>query len=77
MAALGSRSWGGLTVGVDRSRRLFRGFLPKKTTPHDLYEATVTVKPPWTQARETSVVLLLTGVITDGGWSRFQIFCSD
>jgi basic membrane protein A len=24
----------------------------------------------WTQARETSVVLLLTGVITDGGWSQ-------
>ena len=24
----------------------------------------------WAQARETRVVLLLTGVITDGGWSQ-------
>ena len=24
----------------------------------------------WTQTKQTSVVLLLTGVITDGGWSQ-------
>jgi hypothetical protein len=30
---------------VDRNGRRFRGFLSKKITPRDLYEATVTVKP--------------------------------
>ena len=31
-------------IGVDRSWRPFRGFLPRKTTPRDLYQATVIVK---------------------------------
>jgi hypothetical protein len=33
------------TVDESRSEERFRGFPPKKTTPRDLYEATVTLKP--------------------------------
>jgi len=32
------------TVVANRSERLIRGFLSKKTTPRDPYETTVTVK---------------------------------
>jgi hypothetical protein len=31
-------------MGVDRRGRPFRGFLPRKTTPRDLYQATVIAK---------------------------------
>jgi hypothetical protein len=37
---------GGFAIGVDRSQGPFRGFLPRKTTPRNLYEATVIAKPP-------------------------------
>jgi hypothetical protein len=41
------RPWrlSGLAIGVDRNHGPFRGFLPRKTTPHDLYQATVIAKP--------------------------------
>jgi hypothetical protein len=32
-------------IGVDRSERAFRGFLPRKTTPRDFYGTTVIAKP--------------------------------
>src|ERR1700723_1712613 len=35
----------GLVIGADRSQAPFRGFLPRKTTPRDLYQATVIAKP--------------------------------
>jgi hypothetical protein len=35
----------GFAIGVDRSDVAFRGFLPRKTTPRDLYETTVIAKP--------------------------------
>ena len=31
-------------IGVERSEGPFRGFLPRKTTPRDLYQATVIAK---------------------------------
>jgi hypothetical protein len=31
----------GIAIGVDRSHLAFRGFLPRKTTPREVYEATV------------------------------------
>jgi hypothetical protein len=31
-------------MGVDRTRRPFRGFLSRKTTPRDLYQTTVIAK---------------------------------
>ena len=34
------RGYSGLPIGVDRSPGPFRGFLPGKTTPRDLYQAT-------------------------------------
>ena len=35
----------GIAIGVDRSHLAFRGFLPRKTTPREVYEATVIAKP--------------------------------
>ena len=35
----------GFAIGLDRSYVAFRGFLPRKTTPRDLYGATVIAKP--------------------------------
>jgi hypothetical protein len=40
------RPYSGFAIGVDRSQGPFRGFLPRKTTPRDLYQATVIAKPP-------------------------------
>jgi 16S rRNA C1402 (ribose-2'-O) methylase RsmI len=40
MVVLGQRS----AAGNPGSERLFRGFLPRKTTPRDLYQATVIAK---------------------------------
>jgi hypothetical protein len=40
------RGYSGFAIGVDRSQGPFRGFLPRKTTPRNLYEATVIAKPP-------------------------------
>ena len=37
--------YSGFAIGVDRSHVAFRGFLPWKTTPRDLYETTVIAKP--------------------------------
>src|ERR1700689_1332762 len=33
-------------AGNRGSERAFRGFLPRKTTPRDLYQTTVNAKPP-------------------------------
>jgi hypothetical protein len=33
-----------LAIGVDRSEGPFRGFLPRKTTPRDLFQSTVIAK---------------------------------
>ena len=39
----------GFAIGVDRSHGPFRGFLPRKTTPRDLFGATITAKPRYQQ----------------------------
>jgi hypothetical protein len=38
-------TFSGFTLGVDRSKRSLRGFLPRKTTPRDLGQAPSVVKP--------------------------------
>src|ERR1700721_1500071 len=48
-AGVGCLRTAGITVGtfamgVNRSHRPFRGFLPRKTTPRDLYRGTVIAK---------------------------------
>ena len=47
-AAWSPARWGSFAIGVDRSDRPFRGFLPRKTTPRDPYQATVIAKLPET-----------------------------
>src|SRR6202453_4256817 len=44
--AIGDRcpAYSSFAIGIDRSDRPFRGFLSKKTTPRDLYHATVIAK---------------------------------
>jgi hypothetical protein len=37
-------AYSGFAIGADRSERASRGFLPRKTTPRDLYEAKVIAK---------------------------------
>jgi hypothetical protein len=37
--------YSGFAIGVGRSQGPFRGFLPRKTAPRDLYQATVIAKP--------------------------------
>jgi hypothetical protein len=37
---------GSFAIGADRSGGPFRGFLPRKTTPRDPYQATVIAKLP-------------------------------
>jgi hypothetical protein len=44
--AMLEKSNSGFAIGVDRSERAFRSFLPRKATPRDLYETTVIAKPP-------------------------------
>jgi hypothetical protein len=39
------QGYSGFAIGIDRSQGPFRGFLPRKTTPRDLYQATVIAKP--------------------------------
>ena len=39
------RADSGFAMGVDGSHVAFRGFLPRKTTPRDLYGTTVIAKP--------------------------------
>jgi hypothetical protein len=34
-------TWNSFAIGADRGDRLFRGFLPRKTTPRYLCQATV------------------------------------
>ena len=38
-------AYSGFAIGVDRSHVAFRGFLPRKTTPRDLYGTKVIAKP--------------------------------
>jgi hypothetical protein len=44
IAPSATRSVSSFAIGVDRSEKPFRGFLPRKTTPRDLYQATVIAK---------------------------------
>jgi hypothetical protein len=44
-AGCSSSAYSGFAIGVDRSHGPFRGFLPRKTTPRDLYRGSVIAKP--------------------------------
>jgi hypothetical protein len=53
----------GFAIGVDRSQGAFRGFLPRKTTPRDLYETRVIAKPlNWLRRRIANCLVIVLAV---------------